>query len=461
MLGHKKRIMALAVLALTLSGYRAWASEPRWDVKEHFLSNGLKVLLLEDHRAPVLTFQVWYRVGSRNEAPGQTGLSHMLEHMMFKGTPQYGPGVFSNLVQKQGGRHNAFTSRDYTAYFETLASDRAEVALKLEADRMVNLLLDPEEIARERRVVMEERRSSVENRPERELFEKVAATAYKVHPYRWPIIGWAEDIRNFNREKLLSHYRKYYTPGNATLILVGDFDAADMLKLVERYFGSIPAGPSAPKLNSVEPPQRRERRVTLERVARLPSAVMAFHVPNILSPDAFPLEVLAAILGGGKSSRLHQELVYRRGMALSSEADYSLLSADPGLLYVNAQASRETDVRELESAARQVVERLKEGLVGEEELARAKKSLRTKFILAQDSQFYRAMLLGRAESVAGWRLVKKYLQHIEAVRAEDVRRVARRYLVAENRTVGTLIPLKGKAPAKPSAPVRHPKSQRR
>ncbi|MFQ6111983.1 MAG: M16 family metallopeptidase, partial [Nitrospinota bacterium] len=277
-----KKLLALATLAFTLSAYGAWASELRWDVKEHFLPNGLKVLLLEDHRAPVLTFQVWYRVGSRDEAPGQTGLSHMLEHMMFKGTPQHGPGVFSNLVQKQGGRHNAFTSQDYTAYFENIASDRAEVALELEADRMVNLILDPEEIARERKVVMEERRSSVEDRPERELFEKVAATAFRVHPYGWPIVGRASDIKNFNREKLLSHYRKYYKPNNATAILVGDFNPAEMLKLLERYFGPIPAGPAPPKLKAVEPPQRKERRVTLRRVARLPSVVMAFHVPNIL-----------------------------------------------------------------------------------------------------------------------------------------------------------------------------------
>src|SRR5512145_158899 len=222
-------------------------------VTEKVLSNGLKVLLKEDHKSPVVTFQVWYRVGSRNERLGKTGMSHLLEHMMFKGTTKYGPKQFSQTVKRNGGNDNAFTSADYTAYFENFAADRLEIAMDLEADRMQNLLLDPKDFLSERDVVKEERRMRTEDDPTSVMVEQMMATAFAAHPYQWPVIGWMADIGNLTRDDLADHYRTFYAPNNATIVIVGDFDAAKALPLVKKHFGNIPRGPEVPKVGAVEP----------------------------------------------------------------------------------------------------------------------------------------------------------------------------------------------------------------
>ena len=417
-------------------------SKPReLEVFETTLDNGLKVLLLEERKAPVLTFHVWYRVGSRNEQPGRTGLAHFMEHMMFKGTPQMGAQAFSQVIRRNGGRDNAFTSQDYTGYFVTLAADRVHLPLEMEPDRMVNLLLGSDEVERERNVVMEERRLRTEDDPTSSLWEKAQAAAYTTHPYRNPVISWMEDIRKLSREDLQAFYKTYYAPNNAVVVVVGDFKRAELLPRIQKAFGAIPRGPDAPAVRSVEPPQTGERRVTLTREdAKLPFTMAVYHVPTLTDPDSYPLEVLEVILAGGKSARLHRSLVYEKQLALSAGAYYARVSADPEVFSVYASALPGKRAEELEQALYAEIERLKTELVSPRELDKAKNQIEASFIFSQDSIFSLARQLASYEIVAGWRHWKAYVPGIRAVTAAEVQRVAQKYFTAENRTAGVLIP---------------------
>ena len=410
-------------------------------VFETLLSNGLKVILLENPKAPLVTFQVWYRVGSRNEAWEKTGLSHMLEHMMFKGTEQIGPEEFSRIIQENGGNNNAFTSRDYTAYYETLSSDRIQVAMDLESDRMQKLLLKEEDFRTERMVVMEERRLRTEDNPISSLHEQLEAVAFQVQPYHWPIIGWMEDLGRLTLEDLKAYYRTYYNPVNAFLVVVGDFKKEELLPKIEKSFGSIPRGAKPEQQKALDPPQIGERRVSVKKEAQLPYLAMGYRVPNLQEPDGYVLEVIATLLSEGKSSRLHLSLVREKRLAFSADADYSLLSKDPSLFYLAANPLPGKEVAEVEKALDQEVERLQKEQVGEKELEKTKNQLEASFIFAQDSLFYQAMLLARYENALGWKSLDDYLPSIRRVSPEDIQRVSKRYLVPENRTVGVLIPL--------------------
>ena len=426
----------------------------REHVFETVLPNGLKVILLENHKAPLATFQVWYRVGSRNEEWGKTGLSHMLEHMMFKGTEKVGPEEFSRIVQENGGNDNAFTSRDYTAYFENLSADRIQVSIDLESDRMQNLLLREQDFRTERMVVMEERRLRTEDNPQAYVQEQMEATAFQIQPYHWPTIGWMEDIAHFTLEDLKLYYRTYYNPANAILVVVGDFKKEDLLPKIDKAFGSYPKGAMPNQERDKESPQTGERRIFVKKEAQLPYMVMGYHVPNLREPDSYVLEVIAAILSGGKSSRLYQSLVREKRLVLSVDADHSLLSQDPSLFYLSADLLPGKDVTEVEKALNQEVERLQRERVGEKELEKAKNQLEASFIFGQDSIFYQAMLLAQHEIDLSWRAIDDYIPSIGKVSAEDIQRVAKKYLLPDNRTVGILIPLPPKegkpAPAEPS-----------
>jgi zinc protease len=410
-------------------------------VFETILPNGLKVILVEDHKAPLITFQVWYRVGSRNEPWGKTGLSHVLEHMMFKGTEKVGPEEFSKIVQENGGNLNAFTSYDYTAYFENLSADRVKVAIDLESDRMQNLVLRQEDFRTERMVVMEERRLRTEDNPQAYLFEQLMATAFQIHPYRWPIIGWMEDLQRLTLDDLKDYYRRYYSPANAFLVVVGDFKKEDLVSVIEKSFGSVPKGVLPEQEVGGEPTQIGERRIFVKKEAQLPSLVVGYHVPNLKNPDSYVLEVVASILSSGKSSRLYRSLVEEKRLVLSADADHSLLSRDPGLFYLSAEPLPGKEVSEVEKALDQEVERLQKEPVGDGELEKAKNQLEASFIFGQDSIFSQAMLLARHEIALGWRAMEDYLPSVRSVTKEDVRRVAARYLTQDNRTVGILIPL--------------------
>jgi len=440
--------MALLLLSLTLFVEVSEAGLKE-NVFETSLPNGLKVILLEDHKAPLVTFQVWYRVGSRNEAWGKTGLSHMLEHMMFKGTEKVGPEEFSNIIQENGGNDNAFTSHDYTAYFENLSADRVQVSIDLESDRMQNLLLREKDFQTERMVVMEERRLRTDDNPQAVLTEQLMATAFEMQPYHWPIIGWMEDIARFTLEDLKAYYKTYYNPINAVLVVVGDFKREELLPRIEKAFGSYPKGIAPVQERDTDPPQIGERRVLVKKEAQLPSLVMGYHVPNLREQDSYVLEVIATLLSGGKSSRLYQSLVREKRLVLSSDADHSLLSRDPNLFTLSAELLPGKEVAQTVKAFDQEVDRLQKERVGDRELEKAKNQIEASFIFAQDSLFYQAMLLAQHEIALSWKAIDDYLPSIRKVSPEDIQRVARKYLTPDNRTVGILSPL----PPKEGKPV--------
>ena len=429
------------VIAITLSLLLctpAYSSE----IKEYLLPNGLKIVTLEDHKSPVVTFQVWYKVGSLNEVTGKTGISHLLEHMMFKGTAKYGKGEFSKIVSKNGGNENAFTSQDYTAYFQIFASDRLDISLDLESDRMVNLLFVPEEFLLERDVVKEERRLRTEDDPVSSLVEDLYAASFKIHPYRSPIIGWMTDLDNLTREDLYEHYKEYYVPNNATVVVVGDFNTEDVVKRIERYFGNIPQGKTPPAVNIAEPEQQGERRFFYKREAQLPYVIYGYHAPNYEDKDHYALDVLSNILSTGKSSRLYQGIVYEKEIALSAGGGYTPIQTDPELFYFYAQLRPGKTTEEAESALNEEIAKIKRDSVSERELEKAKNQIEASFIMGQDSVFYQAMLIGKLETTgAGGRYLQNYIDEIRKVTAEDIKMVAQNYFSDDTRTVGVLVPL--------------------
>jgi zinc protease len=430
--------LAGALTALLLGLLCPWASAQ--EVVDATLDNGLRVLLQEDHRSPVASFQVWYRVGSRDERVGATGLSHYLEHMMFKGTPTYGPRVFSKLIEAVGGQDNAFTSRDVTVYHVTLAADQLDLVLELEADRMRHLLLDPAEIDSERKVIMEERRMRTEDDPVGALGELFNTIAFVAHPYRLPTIGFAQDILRLTASDLRAWYDTYYRPNNAIVVVVGDFRAAELLEKIRVRFGGIPRGPDPPRNAVTEPEQRGERRAWLRKEAQLPVVFAGYPVPNYRSPDAYPLEVLSAILSGGRTSRLYRRLVYDERLALEAGGDYSRLALEPDTFTFYITVLPEHTVEEADRALTAEVERLRAELVSDEELQRAQNQLEAGYLFGQDSVFNRASSLARHELLGGWRLREAYVAGVRAVTREDVRRVAERYLQADRRTTAILQP---------------------
>ena len=443
-MNHRTRLKwNLAFLIFFLYCFSVPLSEAglREQVFETFLPNGLKVILLENHKAPLVTFQVWYRVGSRNEPWGKTGISHVLEHMMFKGTQKIGPEEFSRTIQENGGNDNAFTSRDYTAYFQNLSSDRIQVSLDLESDRMQNLLLREEDFRTERMVVMEERRLRTEDNPTGVLVEQLQAVAFQIHPYRWPIIGWMEDLKRLTLDDLKEYYKTYYNPSNALLVVVGDFKKQEILPRIEKAFGSYSKGVVPNQERDKEPSQMGERRIFVKKEAQLPTILMAYHVPNLRDPDSYVLEVMATLLSGGKSSRLYQNLVREKRLVLSADADYSLLSHDPYLFFLSAEPLPKTETAEVEKALDQEIERLQKELVSERELEKAKNQMEASFVFGQDSIFYQAMVLAQHEMAFSWRAVDDYLPSIRKVTPEDIQRVAKKYLNPDNRTVGILVPI--------------------
>jgi len=441
-----RRIAGLLVVLLLGLAVQARAA----DVVEATLDNGLRVLLLEDHRSPVITSQIWYRVGSRNERVGLSGLSHYLEHMMFKGTPKYGPRVFSRLLEGEGASENAFTGQDATVYYVTIAAEKIDLVLDLEADRMRHLLLDPKEVDSERKVIMEERRTRTDDDPVGALAEELNAIAFKAHPYRIPPIGFVTDIPQLSAEDLRAWYDTYYRPNNAILVLVGDFAAPEMLGKVRARFADVPRGPDPPPVRVVEPEQLGERRLWVRKEAQLPVIFIGYHAPNHRAPESYALDVLSTVLSGGRASRLYRKLVYEERLALDAGGDYTRLSLDPDLFTFYATVLPEKTVEEAERALLAEVERLQKEPIAEEELQRAKNQIEAAFVFRQDSTYERAATLGRNELVGGWRLRDDYLPKIRAVTAAELQDAARRYFVPEHQTIAILVPV---APAA-SAPAR-------
>jgi zinc protease len=410
-------------------------------VTETVLSNGLEVILLENHKAPVVTFQVWDRVGSRDETWGKTGLSHLLEHMMFKGSRGVSAEAYTRIIQENGGNFNAFTSSDFTAYFENLSADRVHVVFDPESDRMHRLVLREDDFRTELKVVMEERRLRTEDNPEAYLLEQLEATAFQIQPYHWPTVGWMEDLRRLTLEDVKAYYRKYYNPANAFVVVVGDFKTDEILPQIRRAFEPVPKGVAPGQERDVDPPQTGERRVLAKREAELPFLLIGYHVPNLHDEDSYALEVLASLLSEGKSSRLYTRLVQDKGLASNVEAEHPLLSMDPGLFMISAEVLAGKSAEEVEEAIDGELLRIQQEPVSARELQKAKNQLEADFVMGQDSIFYQAMVLARYEIVLDWRAADQYIPKIRKVGAEDVQRVASRYLVPDNRTVGTLVPM--------------------
>jgi zinc protease len=419
------------------------------ETKEVHLDNGLMVLLKSVRTAPVATFWVWYRVGSRNEVPGITGISHWVEHMMFKGTPSLSKGEIMRLINRNGGVDNAFTSSDYTTYFELLPSDRIDLALRIESDRMVNALFDPAEVASERTVIISEREGA-ENEPRFWLGEEVQALAFKVHPYHHDTIGWKTDLQTMTRDDLYAHYKTYYAPNNATIVAAGDFDTDEMLAKIEWHFGALPRGKDVPPVKVVEPLQEGERRVVLRRPGPAAYFHAAYHAPKATDPDYFPVFVLVGVLTGvggmsfsghgspGRSSRLYRALV-ETGLAVDVDCGFRA-TIDPGTLDVAATVRPGVAIEKVERAIFAELDKIVTRRVTEQELDKVIKQARSQFVYAQDGVMNIGGWLGQLELVASYKMYETFLGNLAKVTRDDVLRVAAKYLGETNRTVGWFVP---------------------
>jgi len=410
------------------------------------LDNGLQVVVIPDRRAPIVTHMLWYKVGSADEDPGKSGIAHFFEHLMFKGTANHGPGEFSARVAEVGGRENAFTSYDYTAYYQQVAPQVLPDMMAFEADRMTNLVLTEEVIAPERDVIIEERNSRVENDPGSLLSEEVSATLYQNHPYRIPVIGWMHEIEKLNRDDAIDFYRRYYAANNAVLVVAGDVDAASVRELAEATYGKVPRGPDLPpRVRPTEPEQNTRRTVTLvdERVG-VPSFSKRWVVPSYTTGEgreAEALDLLAEVLGGGVRSRIYQELVVRRGIASSAMAYYQSTALDDTMFMVMGSPRGEATIADVEKAIDAEIAKIATDGVGEEELEKAKKRFVRSMIFARDEQDGMARIYGSTlttggtvEDIAGWP------ERIRAVTAGDVKAAAVRWLDERRAVAGYLLP---------------------
>lgn len=416
------------------------------ETREAVLDNGLKVLVKPDHRAPVVVSQVWYKVGSSYEPEGLTGISHLLEHMMFKGTERLGPNEFSRIIANNGGEENAFTGRDYTSYFQRLAKSKLPIAFELEADRMQNLKLDPDEFRKERQVVLEERRLRTEDQPESLTAEKFRSTAFKKSRYGNPVIGWPDDLASVTVEDLRDWYRRFYAPNNATIVVVGDVDPDEVFDLARKYFGDIPRQEVNPYPDPVEPPQKEARSVEVEASATVPYLLLGFHVPDLGAAGAKPwepyaLEVLAYLLDGGKTARLNRELVREQQVASSVDAGYDPIARLPSLFVVDANPASGSTVAELRRAILSAIDDIKNKPVTAEELDRVKAQLVASKVFDLDSIFYQGMRLGLFETNGhGWRASRTFNERLRRVDAAQVQAVAKKYLVESNMTEAVMHP---------------------
>jgi zinc protease len=427
-----------ALVSVVIAGGYAWAGISD-EVIYKKLPNGLQALVLENHKAPVATVNVFYQVGSRNETFGKTGISHLCEHLMFRGTKKYGPEEFSNIIAENGGEDNAFTSADYTDYFEIINRDHLDIPLSLEADRMANFA--PKGFDSEKAVVMEERRLRTDDSPQEALEEQVQAAAFIAHPYHWPVIGWMHDIQGLTLADALKYHAIYYSPQNAIVVAVGDFDAAKVMKQIEELFGALANGPKPLPVTEVEPPQQGEHQVTLRHAANLPAFAEAFHSPNYKNGnDAFALEIAAEVLSDGKSSRLYKDLVIDKQMVVDVDMEYDMTSFDPNLFWIAAQMRPGVKAGDVMAEVDRQLDMIGNQPPAPEELQKAKNMEEAAFVFGQDSIFREAELLGVYQMLGDYHLVDQYLGRIDRVTAGDVQQVIKRYLVKPNRTVGVLVP---------------------
>jgi zinc protease len=416
------------------------------DTHEFRLANGLKLIVKEDHRAPTVVNMVWYRAGSVDELNGTTGVAHVLEHMMFKGTKKLKPGEFSKRVAELGGRDNAFTSRDYTAYHQQVERSRLERVMALEADRMQNLTMDPAEFSKEIRVVMEERRLRTEDKPISLLREALYATAFVASPYRHPVVGWMDDLHNMTAADALAWYQRWYAPNNAVVVIAGDVDPQQVLKLAEKYFGPIPPKTLPKTKPQQEPPQLGIRRVNVKAPAENSFLMMAYKVPRLLDvdkdDDPYALELLAAVLDGYDNARLPAKLVRTDRIANSVDAGYDGVGRGPMLFMLAGTPTKESSVEKLEAALRAELQKIAKDGVSNDELKRVKAQVIAGQIYKRDSVFGQAMEIGSVE-LAGisHKQIDRMIERLSAITPQQVQAVAQKYFSDDQLTVATLTPL--------------------
>jgi zinc protease len=409
-------------------------------VEKHVLDNGLTVLISEDHSTPVVTYQVWYKVGSKNERPGITGISHLCEHMMFKGSKNIGPEEHARIIQANGGINNAWTHFDMTCYWEKLANDKLELAINLESEREKNLTPTQETFSSEREVVKEERRMGVDNSPFGAVFEQMLNSAFVAHPYHWHVVGFMSDIDNITLDDLKNHYKVYYAPNNATAVIAGDVDPKEVMKLMHKYYDDIPAQSPPPKVGTVEPEQKGERISYIHKIAQMPAFMVGYHIPRFGDPDTYPLSVAARILFTGQSSRLYQKMIYQDQSALHVGGDCFLLQ-DPGLFYSFAIMQPGHTADEGRNTLFEEIDKLKNEPVNEKELQKAKNQLESEFIFGLQSVEDKGDQIGYYQTLLGdYTKLFEEAQKFQQVTAEDVMRVAKKYFGENNRSVVVLVP---------------------
>jgi zinc protease len=437
------RLPAFMFMLVSLISFEVFANP-----HEYMLANGLKIVVKEDHRSPVVISQIWYKAGSIDELNGTTGVAHVLEHMMFKGTKNISSGEFSKKIAAVGGRDNAFTSRDYTGYFQQLHKSKLALAMKLEADRMRNLILTEEEFAKEIKVVMEERRLRTDDQPHALVYEKMMSVAYQSHPYRRPIIGWMNDLENMTVGDAQEWYDRWYAPNNAVLVLVGDVDPKEVYSLAQKYYGEIESRPIASlavRKPQTEVTQAGIKRLQIKAPAQMPYLVMGYHAPVLHDASAdwepYALQMLVGVLDGNGSARLNKELVRNQQIASSINADYDSTGRGPGMFFLSGTPSEGRSAAELESALRIEIERLIDAGVTEKELRRVRAQVVSSHVFQLDSMFYQAMQIGQLESVGlSYRDLDTIIKKLQAVTAEQVREVAIKYLIDDSLTVAVLDP---------------------
>ncbi len=433
------------------------------DTREITLRNGMKVIVRPDRRAPVVLSQVWYRIGSVDETNGITGISHVLEHMMFKGTKKVPSGEFSRRVAAAGGKENAFTSRDHTVYHQQLAARHLPLVLELEADRMRNLILDEAEFKKEIQVVMEERRWRIEDQPGSLVYETLVGTALQAHPYRLPVIGYMDDLRNLTVDDVRAWYKRWYAPNNATLVVVGDVEPEAVFKLAEKFFGPLKPSLLPARKPQTEPPQNGIRRVRVKAVAEEPTLTMAWRAPTLTDPERewvpYALDVLSGVLHGYPGARLHTRLVREQRIAVEIDAGYDGIGRGPSLFMMGGAPAPGHTVEDLESAFRDQIRLIAQEGIRPEELVRARTQVIASQVFARDSISHQAGMIGQLESAGlGYRTEAVLLERMREVTAEQVQQVARELLLDDTLTVAVLDPQPMSADARPKRPpsgVRH------
>jgi zinc protease len=437
----------LAVVWIVLTAGNAGGQEPQYPVATRTLKNGLKVLVQTDHSIPNVALYIFYRIGSRNERPGTTGISHFFEHMMFNGAKKYGPGELDKVMEANGGSNNAYTTRDVTVYQDWFPKSAMELIFDIEGDRIRNLSLEPEKVKSEREVVASERRLSVDNENNGVLDEQLWATSYIAHPYQWPVVGWMSDIEHWTSDDLKHHFEMGYAPNNATMVVVGDVSPEEVFRLCEKYIEPISSHAPPPPVTTVEPEQLGERRVIVHKESQLPLLMLGYHIPKTSDPDFYALNILRVILFRGESSRMYQRLVDQDQIALDVTSVVEP-AFDPTMIEVIAQPKQGVDPQTCEKAIYAELEKAKSTGVSDTELQKGKNIRLVEFYKQMQTISQRANTIGTYEVFFGdYQKLFDVAKNYSAVTKEDVQRVAKLYFGANNRTVATLLPDGGeKAP---------------